>query len=156
MTVSAATAAGTGFSVSGPTLPLTLSTNQTATLTVQFDPTTAASESGTLTIVSTSTTNPTDVVTLTGTGVATAYQVNLNWDAPTSSPDPVAGYNVYRTLSGGTSYQQVNPTELPSTQTSYSDTSTLQDGQTYDYIVESVDAEGNTSTPSNMASVAIP
>jgi fibronectin type 3 domain-containing protein len=68
----------------------------------------------------------------------------------------VAGYNVYRTLSGGTSYQQVNPTELPSTQTSYSDTSTLQDGQTYDYIVESVDAEGNTSAPSNMASVAVP
>ena len=153
MVVSAATVAGTGFSVSGPTLPLTLSTNQTATLTVQFDPTTAASESGTLTIVSTSTTNPTDVVTLTGTGVATAYQVNLNWDAPTSSPDPVAGYNVYRTLSGGTSYQQINPSEL--TQASYEDTS-VQTGQIYDYIVESVDAEGNTSAPSNMASVTIP
>ena len=65
----------------------------------------------------------------------------------------MAGYNVYRTPSGGTSYQQVNPAVL--TQTAYSDTS-VQDGQTYDYIVESVDAEGNSSAPSNMASVAIP
>jgi fibronectin type 3 domain-containing protein len=65
----------------------------------------------------------------------------------------VAGYNVYRAPSGSTSYQQINPSLV--TLTSYSDTS-VQDGQTYDYIVESVDAEGNTSSPSNMASVPIP
>jgi fibronectin type 3 domain-containing protein len=41
------------------------------------------------------------------------------------------------------------------TQTSYVDTS-AQAGQTYDYIVESVDASGVTSTPSNMASATIP
>ena len=79
--------------------------------------------------------------------------MNLSWDAPPSSSDPVAGYNVYRTPSGSTSYQQVNTAVL--TQTAYSDT-TVQAGQTYDYIVESVDAEGNSSAPSNMASVAIP
>jgi len=155
VTVSAATVLGTGYSVSGPTLPVTLSTNQTTTLTVQFDPTTAASDTGTLTIVSTSTINPTDVVTLTGTGVATAYQVNLSWDAPTSSPDPVAGYNVYRAPSGSTSYQQVNTSEIPTSPSSWTDTN-VQTGQTYDYIVESVDAEGNTSAPSNMASVTVP
>jgi fibronectin type 3 domain-containing protein len=130
-----------------------LSTNQTATLTVQFDPTAAGAATGTLTIISTSTSNPTDVISLTGTGVATAYEVSLNWDAPSSSPAPVTGYNVYRSPSGGTSYQQVNTSTL--TQTSYVDTS-VQDGQTYDYIVESVDAAGNSSAPSNMASVAIP
>jgi fibronectin type 3 domain-containing protein len=33
---------------------------------------------------------------------------------------------------------------------------TVSNGQTYDYIVESVDASGVTSAPSNMASAAIP
>jgi hypothetical protein len=152
--VSALTAAGTGFTVSGATLPLTLSLNQTATLSVQFDPTTTGAASGTLTIISTSITNPTDVVTLTGTGVADAYEVTLNWDAPTGSTDPVAGYNVYRAPAGSTSYQQVNLTEITQG-TSYVDTS-VQNGQNYDYIVESLDAAGNTSEPSNMASVSIP
>ena len=77
----------------------------------------------------------------------------MTWDAPTSSSDPVAGYNVYRSPSGGTSYQELNTSAI--TQTSYVDT-TVQDGQTYDYIVESVDASGVTSAPSNMASATIP
>ena len=41
------------------------------------------------------------------------------------------------------------------TQTAYTDTG-VQAGQTYDYIVESVDASGVTSAPSNMAAVAMP
>ncbi len=41
------------------------------------------------------------------------------------------------------------------TQTAYTDT-TVTDGLTYDYIVESVDAEGITSVPSNTAVVPIP
>jgi hypothetical protein len=45
----------------------------------------------------------------------------------------------------------VNISEL-----SYSDTNSIQDGLTYDYIVESVDASGNESAPSNMASVPVP
>jgi fibronectin type 3 domain-containing protein len=139
--------------VSGATLPVTLSTNQTVTLTVQFDPATSGSASGTLTIISTSTTNPTDIITLSGNGVSIAYQVNLAWNAPTSSSDPVASYNVYRAPSGTTSYQQVNTAAV--IQTSYVD-GNVQLGSTYDYIVESVDAQGNTSTPSNMASVNIP
>jgi fibronectin type 3 domain-containing protein len=94
------------------------------------------------------------VVNLTGTGVAaSAYEVNLQWDAPTSSTDPVAGYNVYRAPSGSTSYELLNAS--PVTKTAYTDNN-VTDGQTYDYVVESVDAEGNTSAPSNMASVSVP
>jgi fibronectin type 3 domain-containing protein len=77
----------------------------------------------------------------------------LTWDAPTTSTDPVAGYNVYRSPSGATSYQELNTSAI--TQTSYVDTA-VQAGQAYDYIVESVDASGVTSTPSNMASVTMP
>jgi fibronectin type 3 domain-containing protein len=65
----------------------------------------------------------------------------------------VAGYNVYRTPSGSSSYQLLNSSVV--TQAAYVDSS-VQSGQTYNYIVKSVDASGNTSIPSNMASAVIP
>jgi hypothetical protein len=153
LTVSAAVLAGAGFSVSGTTFPLSLSAGQSATLNIQFDPTAAGAAAGTLTIVSTSLTNPSQIVNLSGTGVASAYEVNLSWSAPTSSADPVAGYNIYRSPSGSSSYAQLNSSVL--TQTSFVDT-TVQNGQTYNYIVESVDSSGATSSPSNMASATTP
>jgi hypothetical protein len=153
VTVNSGAINGTGFSYTGATFPLTLNPNQTATLSVDFDPTTAGTFSGQLTISSNSSTNPTAAITLSGTGQATAYTVSVTWQAPTSSPDPVAGYNIYRSPSGGSSYQLMS--SVSDTQLSYSD-SGVQDGQTYDYIVESVDASGNESVPSNMASVSIP
>ena len=154
VTVSLATVIGSGFTISGATFPLALSPSQSATISVQFDPTVTGAASGTLTIVSTSLTNPTVTIGLSGTGVAAvAYQVDLSWDPPTSSPDPVAGYNVYRSPSGASAYVQLNSTVL--TQTTYVD-SNVQDGQTYDYIVESVDAAGVASVPSNTAVVPIP
>ncbi len=41
LTVNSVTASGSGFTVSGATFPLTLTPNQTVTLSVQFDPTVA-------------------------------------------------------------------------------------------------------------------
>jgi fibronectin type 3 domain-containing protein len=85
--------------------------------------------------------------------VAASYEVNLTWTAPTNSTDPVASYNVYRSPSGGSSYQLLNSVAV--TQTTYADT-TVQAGQTYDYIVESADSSGDLSAPSNMAAATIP
>jgi hypothetical protein len=153
VTVSAATVVGTGFSLSGATFPLAIAPGQSATLSVQFDPKAAGAATGTLTVVSTSLTSPTTVVSLSGTGVTAAYEVNLSWNAPGSSKDPVAGYNVYRALSGSVSYEQMNTSII--TTTSYTDSS-VETGETYDYQVESVDASGVTSQPSNMTSVVIP
>jgi hypothetical protein len=154
VTVSAATVIGSGFTISGSPFPITLNPNQTATLSVRFDPIVAGTASGTLAIVSTSLTNPIAIIGLSGTGVVgVLYQVNLSWDAPTSSPDPVAGYNVYRSPDGASTYQQLNTAAV--TQTTYVDTG-VQSGQTYDYIVESVDASGMESAPSNTAAVPIP
>jgi len=154
VTVSSAAVTGTGFSVSGATFPLTLNPNQSATLSVQFDPTAAGAATGQLTITSNSSTNPTDVVSLSGTGQAASYEVNLSWNAPSSSSDPVAGYNVYRSPSGSSSYQLMG--SVSSNQLAYTDTNSIQNGLAYDYMVESVDASGNESSPSNTATVSIP
>jgi len=151
--VSLATVLGAGFSLSGASFPLTITAGQPAALNVAFDPTVLGSSTGTLTIVTVSVTNPVAVISLSGTGVAVSYEVNLAWTAPGSSPDPVAGYNVYRSSDGGNTYQLLNSS--PATQTAYVDT-TVQDGVNYDYIVKSVDASGVESVPSNVTPVAIP
>lgn len=155
VTVSSASISGTGFTFAGANFPLTLSSNQTATLSVQFDPTTAGAAAGQLTITSNSTSNPTAAIALTGTGDSTtAYNVDLTWTTPSSSTDPVAGYNIYRAPSGSSSYQLMG--SVSSATLAYTDANNVLGGQIYDYIVESVDASGNESVPSNMASVSIP
>ena len=90
---------------------------------------------------------------LSGTGTAAAsYEVELSWDAPTSSSDPVAGYHVYRATAAG-SYSLLNSSI--NTPTTYTDTS-AQAGATYNYEVRSVDASGVESAPSNVYTAAIP
>jgi fibronectin type 3 domain-containing protein len=109
---------------------------------------------GQLTISSNSSTNPTLSIPLSGTATTSvSYQVDLTWQAPGSSTDPVAGYHVYRAPSGTTSYTLMNSTLL--TQTSYVD-GTVTSGTTYDYEVKSVDSSGVESSPSNIITVNIP
>jgi trimeric autotransporter adhesin len=152
VTVNAATVTGTGFAASGVSFPLTLNPNQTATLEVTFDPTAAGAASGSIALSSNCSMGAMSVG-LSGTGVAPSYSVDLTWDAPTDSTDPVASYDVYRTVSGTTSYTLVGST--PSATTAYTDSS-VTDGTSYIYYVVSVDAEGNQSAPSNTYSVTIP
>jgi len=84
---------------------------------------------------------------------AAAYEVTLTWDAPAGSSDPVVGYNIYRAPSGSTTYSLLNATV--NTPTEYTDT-TVASGSSYSYYVESVDAQGNQSVPSNILSFTIP
>jgi hypothetical protein len=153
VTVNSATVTGTGFSLAGSTFSATLTPGQTATLGVQFDPTAAGAVTGSLTIISSSSGNGTVVIPLTGTGTTSSYAVDLTWNAPTSSTDPIAGYNVYRAPSGSSMYQLLNSSV--DTQTTYTD-STVQSGQSYDYIVESVDDSGVASAPTSPIAVTIP
>lgn len=156
VTVSSVTISGTGFTFSGPSFPLTLSsTNPTATLSVDFDPTTAGLATGQLAVNSDSSPNGTVEITLTGTGVSAAtYEVDVTWDAPLSSPDPVAGYDIYRSPGGQSDYVLMG--SVNANQFEYTDNNDIEQGQSYDYIVESVDSSGNESVPSNTASVMIP
>ncbi len=153
VTISVASVTGTGFSISGATFPITLNPNQTVQLYVVFDPIVAGSATGQLKISSNSSSGATTVVNLTGSGLSIPYQVNLSWNAPASSPDPVTGYNVFRAPTGTTTYQQLNTSTV--TATNYIDGS-VQNGTTYDYVVKSVDAVGSSSVPSNTYTAAIP
>lgn len=150
VTVNSAAASGSGFSVSGATFPLTLNPSQTATLSVQFDPTATGAVSGKLTIANSSS-NSSAVVTLSGTGVPLA--INLSWSAPSSTSDTIAGYNIYRATGSSSSYQKLNSSV--NSPVSYMDSS-VQASTTYQYYVTSVDSSGMESTPSNTATVAIP
>ena len=69
VTVSQATSNNDVFSISGLTLPLTLTANQSVTFTATFTPTSAAAATGTLSVVSTAS-NSTLSIALSGTGTA--------------------------------------------------------------------------------------
>ncbi|WP_158750246.1 S-layer family protein [Acidobacterium sp. S8] len=153
VTINAVNVTGTGFSVSGASFPLTLSPGQTVTLDVVFSPTTAGAASGTLAINSNSTANAVPAVSLSGTGEAVQHEVDVSWNAPSSSPVPVVGYHVYRATGSSTTYSLL--TSSVETATTYAD-NTVQSGTTYSYYVTSVDATGVESSPSNVTTASVP
>lgn len=81
LTISAATATGTGYSITGLTLPLTLTAGQSSTFAVKFTPTAAGAVTGNVAITSNGS-NPNLNIALSGTGVA-AGTLSAN---PTSLP----------------------------------------------------------------------
>jgi hypothetical protein len=152
LTVSGVTVTGSGFTVSGLTFPATLSPAQAATLNIGFDPVSAGAVTGSITLA-TNASSGSATIALSGTGVTTAtYDVTLTWDAPTSSADPAVSYRIYRAANPGI-YVLLDSTVNAST--SYIDT-TVQNGATYSWYVESVDAQGNQSAPSNVFTLTIP
>jgi hypothetical protein len=77
VTISAATVGGTGFKLSGISLPLTLAAAQTSNFTVGFNPTASGSVTGSVTIKSNATTNPTYTLALSGTGASSTRTISL-------------------------------------------------------------------------------
>src|SRR5205807_1609459 len=68
LTIAQGTVTGTGYSISGPTFPLTLAAGQSSTLSVQFAPTATSSVSGGISLVSDAPNSP-STIALSGTGV---------------------------------------------------------------------------------------
>ena len=152
--ISAADWSGQGYSLSGVSFPFTVSSGQSAPVTVIFAPTTAGSTPGSVTYASNAS-NSSLEESFTGTGTSgstgnTQHNVTLSW-SPSSSP--VAGYNVYRgTVSGGP-YTKINPSL--ETATVYTD-STVQGATTYYYVATSVDSSSDESSYSNQTVAQVP
>lgn len=154
--ISAVTINGNGFALSAaPALPLSVAPGATYTAEVIFAPAATGNTAGGLFITSNATNAPQTSVAMSGSGIQAAqptWEVDLTWQAPGSSADPIAGYNVYRAVSGSEAFGQLNA--VPVTTTAYVD-ATVTSG-TWDYLIRSVGKSGAVSGPSNVYTAAIP
>jgi len=119
--ISGVTVTGAGFSLASGTLPTTLNPGQSASLSVQFDPSTENAVTGQLTITSNSSTNSTAVVALSGTGAPQLTGLSCSSTSMTgtatdlcsvtiSGPAPAAGFRV--ALSSNNPAVTVSPAAL--------------------------------------------
>jgi hypothetical protein len=81
----------------------------------------------------------------------TSYSVSLSWSASSSSG--AAGYNVYRSTVNGSDYVKI--TMSPVSSLSYVD-GTVLDGNTYYYVLTTVNSTGDESEYSNQVQMVIP
>lgn len=150
VTISGVSVSGPGFNASGVASGLMLSAGKTATLSVTFDPAATGSASGSVTVSSNASNSPGQIA-LSGTGVtAVAHSVTLSWTASTSS---VVGYYCYSSNTSGGPYAKLNSS--PSTSTTCTDT-TVQAGDTYYFVVTSVDSSNVESAYSSEVSATVP
>jgi hypothetical protein len=146
VTISGVTVTGAAYTTSGITPGMILSPNQSATLTVQFTPTSLGSNSGSVNIASSAANSPTTIA-LTGE----SHTVQLTWSASTSTG--VTGYYVYRGTQSG-QYTKIDPSS-PTASPQFTDT-TVSAGTTYYYVVTAVDSSGAESSYSSAAAVSVP
>ena len=83
--------------------------------------------------------------------LVSAHDATLNWNASISSG--VIGYNVYRRLASGGPYTKVNSSVV--TVTTYND-NTVQPGQTYFYVVTSINSNDVESSYSDEVMAPVP
>lgn len=150
VTITQGSVSGSGFTMTGLTIPLTLAAGHDQSFTAQFAPQAAGTVTGSITIISNAV-NPTITIPLSGTGTTTTtHSVDLLWVASTSV---VIGYNLYRGTQTGGPYTRING--ALTTGTTYTDTQ-VQSGLTYFYVVTAVDSSNTESVYSNEASATIP
>lgn len=149
VTVKSISISGTGFSLSSVNLPATLNPGQTLALTLVYKASVTGAQTGVLTINSDSSTSPTLTVNLNAT--AGGHRVELSWNPPAASSDPVSSYRIYRQTGSNGAFTKLTTTAQPT----YTDTG-VQSGTTYHYYVTSVSSAGGESTPSNTFTATIP
>jgi hypothetical protein len=132
ITISGVTTTGSGFSTSGGS-GVTLSANQTTTVSVAFDPSTAGAVSGKVSVASNATNSPA-VITVTGTGVASSTGITVS---PTSlsfgsqTVNTTAGANTVTVTNTGTTSITVSSvsTSAPFAVSGFSGSTTLTANQ---------------------------
>jgi hypothetical protein len=75
--ITSANVTGSGFDITGMSLPMTLNAGQSSSFNVRFNPTTAAASTGSVTLASDAA-NSTVAISLSGTGVAAGYTLSVN------------------------------------------------------------------------------
>ena len=149
ITVSSASWNGQGYSVSGITFPVTITSGQSVNYTVTFAPQAAGLSSGGISFVSNASNSPT-TQSFTGTGVQVQHSASLSWHASTSQ---VVGYNIYRSTQSGSYTAPLNPSPQPAL--TFTDT-TVSSGVTYFYVATAVDSNSQESVASNEVTAVIP
>ncbi len=150
VTISNVLIAGAGYTAAGVSSGQILAAGQSATLNVTFDPSSTGTLPGTATVTSDAANSPAKIA-LSGIGIqATQHATTLSWIASTST---VAGYNVYRSDVSGGPYTKLDSALVAATT---STDSNVQAGQTYYYVVTSVESSGAESGYSNEVTATIP
>jgi Abnormal spindle-like microcephaly-assoc'd, ASPM-SPD-2-Hydin len=116
LTINLATVAGTGFGISGLSLPTTLTAGQSLSFNAQFAPTAAGAETGSVTFTDNAPGSP-QVVSMVGTGVTTSSTL-------VASPGSVAFGNVATGNNGEQSITLTNNGNASATITAVSATGT--------------------------------
>jgi hypothetical protein len=150
VTVSSANSTTSEFSLSGLTLPVTLSPGQSVSYNVTFKPQASGSTAANLNFVSNASTS-TVAESLTGSGTAApSHSVDLSWSASAST---VAGYNLYRGTTAAGPFTKLN--SVLDAGTTFTDNNVVA-GSTYYYVATSVDTSGTESGYSNAVSAVVP
>ncbi len=149
--ISSVSLTGNSYTLSGVTSNLVLAPDQSANLTVKFGPKTTGSLPGKVTISSNAAGSPL-VIQFSGAGADKSQQhsVVLNWDQGTSQ---VVGYFIYRGSKPSGPYAKLNA--QATSEASYTDNSVVG-GQTYYYVVTSVNSENIESAYSEPVAVTVP
>jgi len=156
ITISGIAVTGAGFGYSSLSPGYSLAPNQSVTFQIWFRPQANGSASGHISILSSNLPAPASI-TVSGAGVTSTpppnspnplpHSVALSWNPSASS---VIGYRVYR--DDGSGYSPLSA--IISDQT-YTDSAVIS-GSTYNYVVTAVDAGGDESVYSNIATAVVP
>jgi Abnormal spindle-like microcephaly-assoc'd, ASPM-SPD-2-Hydin/Immunoglobulin domain len=150
VTISQVLVSGAGFNAGGSAAGLILSPGQSTSFSVVFAPSASGAAIGSVTVSSNATNSP-STIALAGTGIApVSHSVALSW-AP--GPTGIVGYNTYVGSASGGPYLRL--TSAPLQSTSFVDSS-VQSGQTYYYVVTSLDSANQESAYSAEVSATLP
>src|SRR5215469_16875170 len=150
VTISNVSIAGAGYTAAGVSSGQIVAAGKSATLDVTFDPSSTGTLPGTATVTSNAANSPAKIA-LSGIGVqATQHNATLSW-IPSSST--VAGYNVYRSNISGGPYTKLDSAVVATTN---STDMNVEAGETYYYVVTSVESSGTESAYSNEVAATIP
>ena len=148
--IASISASGEGFSVSGGS-HVTLAPGQAVTVSIGFNPRAAGKAKGALSVTTDALSGSHVRIALSGSAEGTSgkHSVALNWQASSSS----IGYVILRSSKESGQLSRLNATLNEST--SFTD-NTVTSGETYEYVVTSVNSANLESAASNQITVTIP